>query len=49
MVPLIKIAKLIKSPFSPERLNIFGSNLLESLSRTLMLIYIKIEKNLSRN
>ena len=42
--PLLKIAKLLKSPFSPERLGIFGWNLVSNFSRTLMLIDIKIKK-----
>ena len=41
---LLKIAKLIKSSFSPERLSIFDWNFVWSISRTLMLIDIKMKK-----
>ena len=42
--PLRKIAELLKSPFSPERFGIFGWNFVWSISRTLMLIDIKMKK-----
>ena len=43
-LPLLKIAKLLKSPFSPEWLGIFGWNFVWSISRTLMSIDIKMKK-----
>ena len=43
MAAVTKIAKLIKSPFSPERLGIFGRNFVWGMSRALMLIDIKIK------
>ena len=46
--PLLKIAKLIKSSVSPERHGIFGWNFVWSISRTLMLIGIKLKKICSR-
>ena len=42
--PLLKIAKLIKSSFSSELLGIFGWNFVWNISRTLMLIDIKMKK-----
>ena len=45
--PLLKIAKLIKSSFSPERLGIFGWNFVWGISRTLVLIGIKMKKSLA--
>ena len=42
--PLLKLAKLLKSPFSPERQGIFGWNFIWSISRTLMFIDIKMKK-----
>ena len=45
--PLLKIAKLIKW-HSPEWLGIFGWNFVWSISRTLMLIDIKMKKFCSR-
>ena len=42
--PLLKIAELLKSSFSPEWLGIFGRNFVWSISRTLMLIGIKMKK-----
>ena len=42
--PLLKIAKLLKSPFSPERLGIFGWKFVWSISGTLLLIDIKMKK-----
>ena len=42
--PLLKIAKLSKSSFPPERLGIFGWNFVWSTSGTLMLIDIKMKK-----
>ena len=42
--PLLKIAKPIKSLFSPERLGIFGCNFVWNISATLMLIGIKMKK-----
>ena len=41
---LVKIAKLLISSFSPEWLGIFGRNFVWSISRTLMLIGIKMKK-----
>ena len=45
--PLLKIAKLIKSWFSPEQLGIFGWNFVWSISRILMWIGIKMKKIIS--
>ena len=44
--PLLKITKLVESSFSLERLGIFSWNFVWSISRTLMLIDIKVKKNL---
>ena len=44
MAAITKIAKLLKSSFSPEWLGIFGRNFVRSISRTLMLIGIKMKK-----
>ena len=41
--PLLNMAKLIKSSFSPARLSIFGWNFIWGISRTLMLIDIKLK------
>ena len=41
---LLKIAKLLKSPFSPVRLSIFGWYFVGNINRTLMLIGIKMKK-----
>ena len=45
--PLLKISKLIKSSFSPEGLSIFGWNFVWHIILTLMLIGIKIKKNIA--
>ena len=41
---ILKIAKLIKSLFSPERLDILGWNCVWSISRTLMMNLTKMKK-----
>ena len=47
MAAVTKIAKLIKLPFSPERLGIFGRNFEWSIGRTLLLIDIKMKKSVA--
>ena len=42
---MLKIAKLIKSAFSPERLGIFGRSFVWSISITLVLNDIKMKKS----
>ena len=42
--PLLKIAKLLKSPFSPKQLGIFSWNFVWTISRTLILIDVKMKK-----